>query len=160
MIGLSGVRSERFTLDTNILIYSVDRQAGPRHAAAIDIIKRATLAPDCWLTLQSVSEFYAATARKRLVPPQEAATIAAEWLELFPSLPSTAAAIRTALQLSTGGRASYWDALLIATAAEGGCTAVITEDLADGAVLAGVRIVHPFAAAGLTPSAHALLALA
>ena len=55
----------RFTLDTNILVYALDRQSGYRHTLSSRIIARALLA-DCWLTLQSISEFYAATTRKRM----------------------------------------------------------------------------------------------
>ena len=46
---------------------------------------------------------------------------------------------------AAAGQASYWDALLVATAAEAGCTAILTEDLADGGVLLGMRILNPFA---------------
>jgi hypothetical protein len=38
-------------------------------------------------------------------------------------------------------------------AAEAGCAAILTEDMANGAVLHGVRIINPFAAGG--PSAEA-----
>jgi predicted nucleic acid-binding protein len=47
--------------------------------------------------------------------------------------------------------------VLIHTAAEAGCSAILTEDLADGATLAGVRIINPFAGAALSPAAEALL---
>ena len=61
---------------------------------------------------------------------------------------------------SVAGRASYWDALLVATAGEAGCTLILTEDLTDGAVLSGVEIHNPFAAAGgLTARAGRLLDL-
>ena len=60
---------------------------------------------------------------------------------------------------ATSGRASYWDALLILTAAEAGCAAILTEDLADGTELAGVRIINPFAGAALSTAAAALLGL-
>jgi predicted nucleic acid-binding protein len=56
--------------------------------------------------------------------------------------------VRGALGEAASGRASYWDALLVATAAEAGCVAIITEDLADGAAVGDVRIRHPFAASG------------
>ena len=36
---------KRFTLDTNILVYALDRQAGDRHIAASRIIDQAAL-PD------------------------------------------------------------------------------------------------------------------
>lgn len=40
------------------------------------------------------------------------------------------------------------------TTAEAGCTVILTEGLADGATLAGVRIVNPFAGAFLSPAAE------
>jgi len=58
------MNGERFTLDTNILVYSVDRQAGQRRVIAAEIIEKSVLR-DCWLTLQAVSEFYAAAQRRR-----------------------------------------------------------------------------------------------
>ena len=148
--------ADRFTLDTNILIYSVDSRAGPRHEIARQIIDLA-VGCDCWLTLRAVSEFYAAVTRKGLMPRAVAAAQATDWLELFPCLPASLTAIRIALAAASTGRASYWDALLLATAAEGGCGAVLTEDMADGAVLEGVLVVDPFGGATLSATAARLL---
>lgn len=148
---------ERFTLDTNILIYSVDSQAGWQQHVAAQIIERAALA-DCWLTLQSLSEFYAASTRKRLAAPKQAAEVVNVWLDMFPILPASETAVRRAVALASIGRASYWDGLLVATAAEAGCTVLLTEDMTDGDTLQGVRILNPFADGGLAPAAHALLA--
>jgi predicted nucleic acid-binding protein len=61
------------------------------------------------------------------------------------------------LASASAGRASYWDALLVATAAGAGCTTILTEDMSDGTVLHGVRILNPFAGDGLTEAAEALL---
>jgi predicted nucleic acid-binding protein len=148
--------AERFTLDTNILIYSIDSKADIRGPVARQIIDLA-LRGDCWLTLQAVSEFYAATTRKGHMPPAEAAAQAGDWIDLFPCITASSAAVRAALGAASGQRASYWDALLIATAAEGGCMAVLTEDLADGTVLDGVRIVNPFGPTGITDAAMEVL---
>ncbi|MEA2741093.1 MAG: hypothetical protein QOH05_4400 [Acetobacteraceae bacterium] len=53
------------------------------------------------------------------------------------------------------------DAELVATAAEAGCTTILTEDLADGGLLFGVRILNPFSGGlTLTPAAEALLTAA
>jgi len=149
----------RFTLDTNLLVYSVDNAAGARHRAALEIVDRA-IETECWLTLQALGEFYAAVTRKGIVPPAEAASQAADWLELFPTVAASAAAIRVALADAAVGRASYWDALLVATAAEAGCTIVLTEDMSDGSTFGGLRIHNPFAASGgLTCMTRRLLAL-
>ncbi|MGA9012311.1 MAG: hypothetical protein WB509_07430, partial [Acetobacteraceae bacterium] len=64
-----------------------------------------------------------------------------------------------ALAVAASGRASYWDALLIHTAADAGCTAILTEDLADGTVMADVRIVNPFGSGALSAAAEELLSV-
>ena len=93
-----------------------------------------------------------------MAPPAEAAVQAAYWLELFPTVTASPAALRAALAEATAGRASYWDALLVATAAEAGCTIVLTEDMSDGSILSGVRVHNPFApSGGLTETARRLL---
>jgi predicted nucleic acid-binding protein len=148
---------ERFTLDTNILVYRVDGRAGWKQQVADRIIELAVLA-DCWLTLQSLSEFYSAASRKGLMLPERAAETARIWLDLFPTATASEASVRTALAAASAGRASYWDALLVATAAEAGCTVVLTEDMADGSTLLNVRILNPFADSDLAPAARNLLA--
>jgi predicted nucleic acid-binding protein len=139
--------SGRLTLDTNLLVYAIDSASGLKHEAAKEIVLRAARR-DCLLTLQAISEFYAAVTRKGRMAPIDAAAQAVDWLSLFPSVAASASAVRTALGEATAGRASYWDALLVATAAEAGCVVILTEDLADGTSLAGVEIHNPFAAAG------------
>jgi predicted nucleic acid-binding protein len=149
--------SGRFTLDTNLLVYSSDSGAGARHRLALEIVRYA-IESECWLTLQSVSEFYFAVTRKRVVPPTEAAATANDWLDTFPIVAATPDAARVALRCAAAGLASYWDALLVATAAEAGCDVVLSEDMADGMMCGGVRIHNPFAAAGgLTEETRRLL---
>lgn len=151
--------SGRFTLDTNLLVYAIDSAAGIRHEAAKEIVRRAARL-DCLLTLQAISEFYAVVTRKGMIAPLEAAAQAVDWLSIFPSMAASAAAVRTALADAAAGRAFYWDALLVATAAEAGCAVILTEDLTDGANLAGVDIHNPFAAdGGLTERTMRLLVL-
>lgn len=151
--------AERFTLDTNVLVYSVDNTAGRRHQLAFEIVDRAAEG-ECWLTLQALGEFYTAVTRKSIVPRSEAVAQIADWLELFPTVTASAAAVRAALAEAAMKRASYWDALLVATAGEAGCTIVLTEDLSDGSVMNGLRIHNPFAASGgLTGVTRQLLGL-
>jgi predicted nucleic acid-binding protein len=151
--------SERFTLDTNLLVYAIDSAAGIRQQLSREIVQHA-VRRDCWLMLQAVSEFYAVVTRKGVVPPVDAAAQATDWLELFPCAAASNSAVRTALADTAAGRASYCDALLLASAGEAGCVAILTEELADGAQLGGVRIHNPFAAGGgFTGPARRLLSL-
>src|SRR6267143_675295 len=109
--------SERFTLDTNLLVYSVDGSAGNRHRVALEIVDRAADF-DCWLTLQALSEFYTAVSRKRIMRAADAAAQVIDWITSFPCVAPSLAAVRSGLSDSLAGRASYWDALLVATARE------------------------------------------
>jgi predicted nucleic acid-binding protein len=111
----------------------------------------------CCLTLQSISEFYAVVTRKGKMPPAEGVRIAEWMISLFQTVTASADAVRAALRLAASGQASYWDALLLHTAAEAGCAAILTEDLGDQTVVAGLRIINPFADGALAPAADALL---
>jgi predicted nucleic acid-binding protein len=151
-------RDQRFSLDSNILVYAVNGNAGTKHDAA----RRLTVAAagfDCVLTLQAVSEFYWVVSRKRIVPPALAAERANDWLTAFHCVPASESAIRAALPHAVAGRAAYWDALLVTTAAEAGCNLLLTEDMHDGAVLGGVQIHNPFAGDELTDLTRQLLDL-
>lgn len=149
--------STRFTLDTNILIYSVGARDAVRRDAAAALVDGAVVA-NCVLTLQSLSEFYSVATRKQILSAGDAADLVRQWLSLFPAVPASPSAIRIALDYSVARRASYWDALLVATAAEAGCRLALTEDMANGSVFQGVEIHNPFTPAGsLTGRARALL---
>lgn len=148
---------ERFTLDTNVLVYGLHREAGARWVAGREIIDRA-VETGCVLTLQALGEFYAAVTRKRILVREDAAEQVQEWLTLFPVLGTSAAAMRQALKLAGTGRVAWWDAVLLATAAEGGCTAILSEDFALGTSILGVRIERPFEDGSISPAAMRLLA--
>lgn len=148
--------AERFSLDTNVLVYALDTAAGNKHALAAEVVDRA-VERDCHLTLQALSEFYAAVTRKGIVPKAEAARQVEDWLLLFPTLAPTPTAVRTALAHAIAGRASYWDALLVATAGEGGCAIVLSEDMADGGRLGAVGIINPFAGRAIAELAARLI---
>ena len=56
----------RFSLDTNILVYAVDRDAGERHRRSRELVGQAARR-DCVLTVQALAEFFHATTRKNLL---------------------------------------------------------------------------------------------
>jgi predicted nucleic acid-binding protein len=149
-----------FTLDTNILVYSVDSAAAWKHEVSCEIVYRAA-EYDCLLMLQAVSEFFAAVTRKNLMPRADAAAQAADWLDLFPTISPSTNAVRAALEDAAQRRASYWDALIVASASEAGCTMLLTEDLQHGTELRGVEIHNPFTRGRqMSADTRALLGLA
>lgn len=46
--------AKRVSLDTNILIYAIDKDAGKKQITSIKLIENCALNYDCVLTLQSI----------------------------------------------------------------------------------------------------------
>jgi predicted nucleic acid-binding protein len=150
--------AERIALDTNILVYTVDEDAGARHLRARTILdcaaQRAAL-----IALQSISEFFAAATRKRLVGRAEASARAGDFLQLFEIVPALPVDAGRALAEAEAGRRSYWDALLLATLERAGCTLLLSEDMGDGARLGALTVRDPFAGPALAEDLAAALGL-
>jgi len=135
--------ADRVTLDTNVLVYAVDTGAREKHARAQRLIELA-LKTDCVLTLQALSEFYFAVARKGKLPATEAKAQVEAWQELFPVVAAKPSALNRAIAATVSRQLGFWDALLWATAREAGVTLLLSEDFHDGQTIESVRFVNPF----------------
>ena len=145
----------RFSLDTNILVYACDRDAGERHRAGKEILARAA-GRDCVLTVQALAEFFHVTTRKGKLAAPIASAFVGDWLELFEIVSADDAVLADAMDVVVAHRLAFWDAMLLATARRHGCSAVFSEDMQDGRRLGGLEIIDPFAA-GNTARVSALL---
>jgi predicted nucleic acid-binding protein len=134
---------ERFTFDTNILIYALDLSAGPKRAAAADLMMSA-IGRDCVLVLQTLAEFYHAVTRKGIVPALEARRLVDDWGALFPVVSAEADDLRRAMQAQHKSKASFWDALLLATAERAGCRRLYSEDMQHGMKFGHLQVINPF----------------
>lgn len=148
--------AERFTLDTNLLVYFLDSRDPVRHGAAIELVSQAVRC-DCRLTAQALAEFFAVAIRKLRLRPAEAAAQVRDWMVLFPVDAASPAALDRALTEAEAGRFSFWDAMLLAAAEEAGCTLCLSEDMQDGARLGNLTVRSPFAEGGLSEAARRLL---
>ena len=135
----------RFSLDTNILVYACDRDAGARHRAGKEILARAA-GRDCVLTVQALAEFFHVTTRRGKLTTSVASAFVGDWLELFEIASADDAALLDAMDVVVAHRLAFWDALLLATARGHGCSAIFSEDMQDGRRLGGLQIIDPFAA--------------
>lgn len=132
-------------VDTNILICAYDRSAGDRHTRA-----RALVA-DLWrvrrgcLSVQVLQEFYVVGTRKLIeIAPGDLRMLLAD-LALWQVHAPTAADVLAAADLHERYQVSFWDALILQSAARLGCPIVWSEDLNAGQVYQGVRVLNPFA---------------
>jgi predicted nucleic acid-binding protein len=132
------------TLDTNILLYSVDKDAGVKQYQALEVIERAAIEQTGVLTLQALSEFYFAAVRKGKMPADDARAQVEDWQILFPTIVPSAQTLVNALKVVHEHNIQFWDAMVWAVAKENGVKTLLSEDFQHGRVLGGVRFVNPF----------------
>ncbi len=130
-------------LDTNVLVYAYDRASETKREIALEILEDDTLS--LVISSQVLNEFYWVTTRK-LRPPLSA-DVAHEVVRQLSEgevVAVDAALVDDAITLSKHHRISLWDAGIIAAARRADCTELLTEDLAHGSVVGGVKVRDPF----------------
>lgn len=129
---------DRF-LDTNVLIYAFS--SGDRRSSTAESV----LAEGGVIGVQVLNEFTSVVRRK----------LGWDWpriqaaLDVIATLagrarPLTKAIHAAAVKLARQSGLSFYDALIVAAAADAGCHTLLTEDLQHGRKFAGVTIRNPF----------------
>ena len=130
-------------LDTNVLVYADDLDAGDKREQAQTLLGEILAAGDGVLSTQVLQEFFSISTRKLGVDP----TIARRKVELLAEMDLVRIdldLILAAIDLSRLHSFSFWDGLIVRAAATAGCGVLLTEDLQHGQVVDGVRIENPF----------------
>ena len=143
MTGMHHMSAERFSLDTNILIYSIDCDAGDRHQRAVQLMQEM-ITSDCTLTLQSLSEFFSVTTRKGKMPKQDAIEQINDWMTLFPVIHAVPTTLKMAMNAVWKHQFSFWDAMLVETSVQAGVTRLYSEDMQHQQIWKGMIIENPF----------------
>ncbi len=147
------------TVDTNIFVYAFDAGTPTKQRIAQAIVEQLRIRRG-GVALQLIGELQNVLRRKLRMEAPLAAEAARQVLTSYKTFPYSAEEVRSALAQVEGGRLAYWDSLMLASARAAGCTVMISEDMQDGATLFGLEVVNPFGAAGVSPRAAELLAIA
>jgi predicted nucleic acid-binding protein len=142
--------SERVFLDTNILLYADDQDAGDKQRQAQDLLAPLMASGHAVVSTQVLQEFFAVATRKLRLAP-EWARERVENLARLDVVLLRPELILSAIDLHRLRSISFWDALVIRAAAVAGCTRLLSEDLQHGQRIDGVRIENPFLPATPTP---------
>lgn len=133
----------RLAIDSNVLIYAADNEAGSRHEAAADFVRRAALG-DAILPLQALGEFFSVATRKVGLRPDVAAGFVEDWQSVFVVAAATPEMIDDAMRAVIEHNFQFWDAMIWAVADAAGCDILLTEDMQDGRRFGRVQFVNPF----------------
>jgi predicted nucleic acid-binding protein len=139
--------SDRYFVDTNILMYAHDASAGAKHDRAKAVIEELWRARSGVVSTQILQELCVSLRRKaaRPVDLKTAREIVTDYLSWEVRV-NTGESILEALDLEERYRISFWDALVIQAAEASGAAVLYSEDLSDGQMYGTVRVVNPIAA--------------
>lgn len=130
-------------LDTNVLVYADDLEAGAKRDRARDLLDEALSSGEGVVSTQVLQEFFVIATGKLGVE----VAIARRKVELLAAMDVVGIdldLILAAIDLRRLHSISFWDALILRAAAIAGCSLLLTEDLQHGQVVDGVRIENPF----------------
>ncbi len=135
----------KIAVDTNVFGYAAgigDDDAKRARAAWL-----LTSIPAFRLVMPSqvAGEFYNLLCRKGGQKPKIATKIVLDWTHNLTFASQGPGTMREALQTASFQNLQIWDALILTTASEAGCSLILSEDLQDGFICRGVRVVNPFA---------------
>ena len=132
-------------VDTNILIYAHDLDAGTKNSKASQLLINLWETGTGILSIQVLQEFYVNITRK--IPSPLTRSVARGLISNYMAWQvelNTPQTLLHASEIEERYQLSFWDALIIAAAYQGGSDKILTEDLNHGQVIEGILIENPF----------------
>lgn len=129
--------------DTNIFVYADDQAAPEKQSQAIDLIEKYRRGSEVMVSMQVLQEYFAIATRKLNVD----AAIAQRKVELMSRmqvvrlLPED---VVRAIEIHRLHSISFWDAMIVLAAMNGGAETLFTEDLQNHRRFGRLQIVNPF----------------
>jgi predicted nucleic acid-binding protein len=139
--------SDRYFVDTNILMYAHDNAAGEKHERAKTLVEELWRERKGVVSTQVLQEL-AVNLRRKAARPLDAKTtreIVADYLT-WQVVVNGGESILEALDLEARFQISFWDALVVQAAQASGAEIIYSEDLSDGQTYGTVRVINPLRA--------------
>jgi predicted nucleic acid-binding protein len=139
--------SDRYFVDTNILIYAHDPAAGDKHARAKALVEGLWERRSGVVSTQILQELAVNLRRKAKKPLDAKATreVVSDYLT-WQVVVNGGDSILEALDLEARYQISFWDALVVQAAQASGATTLYSEDLSDGQTYGFVKVINPLRA--------------
>jgi predicted nucleic acid-binding protein len=141
--------SDRYFVDTNILMYAHDTSAGKKHERAKAVVEELWRTGSGIVSTQVLQELCVNLRRKAARPLDTKATrdLIHDYLS-WQVVVNGEESILAALDLEARHQISFWDALVVQAALASGAEVLYSEDLSDGQMYGSVRVVNPLSGGG------------
>ncbi|MBZ5661947.1 MAG: PIN domain-containing protein [Acidobacteriia bacterium] len=132
-------------IDSDVLIYAHDNDAGEKQQIARGILRELWSERTGVLSVQVLQEFYVNVTRKIAIPlPKNLARLVVTSYSLW-CAETTPAEIAAAFRIEDESQIGFWDALIVSSAEKSGATRILSEDLNAGQRITGILVENPFA---------------
>ncbi|MCB0086508.1 MAG: PIN domain-containing protein [Caldilineaceae bacterium] len=131
-------------VDTNVLVYAHDASTAEKHERAQRLLNNLWESRAGCLSIQVLQEFYVTVTRKVTTPltPEQASRIIGTFDVWRVHQPATQD-IQSAIVLQVRYDVSFWDAMILHSAAQLGCDTLWSEDLNAEQIYGNVRVRNP-----------------
>jgi predicted nucleic acid-binding protein len=139
--------SDKYFVDTNILMYAHDKAAGAKHERARALVEELWRDRTGVVSTQVLQELAVNLRRQAGRPLDGKGTreIIADYLT-WHVVVNGGESILEALDLEARYQISFWDALVVQAAHASGAEVLYSEDLSDGQTYGSVRVINPLRA--------------
>ena len=135
-------------VDTNVLIYSVDRNEPIKQLKAQQLLKQVHAAAEpailLWQVLGELTQQLRRWRDQGRLTPAEFSQHVQAFRHLFPLALPTPNAFDAAIELSDRFSLSHWDAMILGACRAAGATRLYTEDMGSPRTIDGIELVNPF----------------
>ncbi len=131
--------------DTNVLVYAQDDSNPEKQRIAIELITHALeVNHDGCISTQVLQEFCNTMCKKTRRTKEEIDGMLDGFRELLKT-DVTVDLVRHALDVKDEYGIQYYDALIVSAAERLGCSEIVSEDLNEGQLYRGMKVINPFA---------------
>lgn len=137
--------SDSVFVDTNILVYAHDLDAGFKNLRARELLSQVWEARTGVLSTQVLQEFIVVVTQRVSHPMDmaQARRVVRNYCA-WELVINDAETILQATEIQEAHKLSFWDSLIVAAALAGNAAAIATEDLNHGQIVEGILIRNPF----------------
>jgi len=137
--------SDKYFVDTNILVYAHDRSAGAKHDRARALIEQLWQSGNGVLSTQVLQELCLNLRRKANPPLQieETRRLLQDYLS-WEVVVNSSESVLQALEIEDRYKTSFWDALILYAAEISGASVLYSEDFSANQKYGSIRVVNPF----------------
>jgi predicted nucleic acid-binding protein len=136
--------SDKYFVDTNILIYAHDRSAGVKHQRAQMLLEHLWDSGQGVLSTQVLQELCINLRRKVSDPlPMDEVRLLIRDYATWEVVTNTPESVLQALDIEMRYMTSFWDALILQAAGSAGASILYSEDLATGQHYGSIQVVNP-----------------